>query len=93
MNQRAAFDETVALAAASGMQSRTVLDPSLSFDHLLDMQERIARGEFSESKLGRWLGWAQAALVAANVGVGLEDVKQINLRHADDALSQDVGGS
>lgn len=79
MNQRAAFDETVELAIISGMVGRG----SLSFSHLREMQKTIAEGNFSESKLGRWLGWAQASLVAANVGVTLEDVKQINLRHAD----------
>lgn len=81
MNQRAAFDETVALAERVGMPE--LAGSSLGLAHLRDMQERI--GGFSEGKLGRWLGWAQAALVAANVGVGLEDVKQINLRHAGGA--------
>ncbi len=85
MNQRAAFDETVNLAVEKGMP--TLSGSSLGLAHLRDMQQRIWTSEFSESKLGRWLGWAQAALVAANVGVGLEDVKQINLRHASDDVA------
>lgn len=82
MNQRAAFAETIELAEQSGMGYRHPMDESLGLDHLRDMQSRITP-EFSEAKLGRWLGWAQAALVAARVGVTLEDVKQINLRHAE----------
>jgi hypothetical protein len=81
MNQHAAFDETVNIAYKSDMPEGD-LDNPLSLAHLLDMQERITP-EFSDAKLGRWLGWAQAALVAANVGVTLDDVKQINLRHSD----------
>jgi hypothetical protein len=77
MNQRAAFDETVALAVEREMRG----EGSLGLDHLLDMQARVHLGQFSEAKLGRWLGWAQAALVDANVGVSLEDVEQINHRH------------
>ena len=53
----------------------------LGLAHLRSMAERITP-EFSESKLGRWLGWAQCALVASGVGVTLDDVKRINLRHA-----------
>lgn len=81
MNQLAAFDETLALAVERGMPDFTGQRDSLGLAHLEAMRERITTN-FSEGKLGRWLGWAQAALVAANVGVTLEDVKQINLRHS-----------
>lgn len=85
MNQRAAFDETVALAIEKGMHPWVSSgQESLGLNHLLSMQTKINEGTFSEPKLGRWLGWAQAALVAANVGVSLEDVKAINLRHEPD---------
>ena len=80
MNQRAAFDETVTLAKNLGMPE--LPGSSLGLEHLRDMQTRIT-DDFSEAKLGRWLGWAQAALVAANVGASLEAVKQINLSHSD----------
>lgn len=78
MDQRAAFDATVELAEAKGMPR--FLGGSISLNHLFDMQSRIT-DDFSDAKLGRWLGWAQAALVAANVGVTLEDMKQLNLSH------------
>lgn len=79
MNQRAAFAETVALAENKEMPY--LIGTSLGLSQLKDMQRRIT-DEFSEAKLGRWLGWAQAALVAANVGVTLEDVKQINVSYS-----------
>ena len=81
MNQRAAFKETLQLAIASAMPEGDPADP-LSLAHLREMWFRLD-DNFSDAKVGRWLGWAQAALVAAGVGVTLEDVKQINLRHAD----------
>lgn len=81
MNQREAFDDTLALAAKMGMPA--LPDSSLGFAHMKDMRFRInLDGNFSDAKLGRWLGWAQAALVAANVGVTLEDVKAINRKHS-----------
>lgn len=79
MNQRAAFLETVRLAIDLGMPEEP--DTTLGLAHMRDMLTRI-RADFSEAKLGRWLGWAQCALVAANVGVTLEDVKRINMRHS-----------
>ena len=77
MNQREAFRETVALAAARGMPDHG--GAGLDLSHLRSMHGRIT-DDFSEAKLGRWLGWAQCALVAANVGVTLDDVKDINRR-------------
>jgi hypothetical protein len=76
MNQRKAFDDTVALAIERGMPMNEGSDIGLA--HLLDMQQRITP-DFSEAKLGRWLGWAQCALVAACVEVTLDDVKHINM--------------
>lgn len=81
MNQVRAFQDTVALAEDSEMPHLPGSD--LGLDHLEAMLKTVHSESFSPSKLGRWLGWAQAALVAADVGVTLEDVKQINLRHAD----------
>ena len=83
MNQRAAFRETLQLAIASAMPEGDPEDP-LSLAHLRDMGKRIRQVEFSDAKLGRWLGWAQCALVAADVGVTLEDVKRINLKWAEE---------
>lgn len=80
MDQRAAFADTVNLAERVGMAEMP--GSSLGLEHLRAMKIRIDDEEFSEAKLGRWLGWAQAALVAAGVGVDLEDVKRINLGRA-----------
>lgn len=78
MDMLAAFDETISLAQARGM-----VEPreGLSLAHLRDMRTRIAPS-FSRSKLGRWLGWAQCAVVASGVAT-LEEMKEINKRHAD----------
>lgn len=80
MNQVAAFDETLALAEERGMPE--LPGSSVGLAHMREMRGRI-QDSFSDAKLGRWLGWAQAMLVAADTGLTLEDVKQINLRHAD----------
>lgn len=80
MNQRKAFIETVDLAIDRGMPENPHLDTGL--DHLMDMEDAISRHpEWSESKVGRWLGWAQCAVVCAGIAT-LEEVKQINLRNA-----------
>lgn len=50
----------------------------LSQGHVEDMLERIESGEITEEKAHRWLGWAQAACVAAGAGT-LDDMKAINL--------------
>jgi hypothetical protein len=77
MNQFAAFDETIEKAKELGMPMLEGTNEGL--EHLLDMQARI-RVDFSPSKLGRWLGWAQSALFYAKVGFTLEDAKQINMK-------------
>jgi hypothetical protein len=79
VNQKAAFVETVAIATDLGMPNNP--GTALGLDHLRDMLSRFGP-DFSEAKLGRWLGWAQCALVAANVGFTLDDAKALNMRHA-----------
>lgn len=82
MNQLEAFRETIALAERKGMPP----DPETSrgLAHLRRMLEQVEAGVFSPAKLGRWLGWAQCAVVAACPDVTLEDMKAINRKHADD---------
>lgn len=85
MNQREAFRETLEIARANGLDNCNSDYPELDYTHLLDMYNRIiaadAAGEpFSETKIGRWLGWAQACVVM-NGGGDLEDMKEINKRH------------
>lgn len=84
MNQLEAFRDTLSLIREKMKpdQSRNFLDDSLTLEHLEDMFQRIEPG-FSASKLGRWLGWAQAAAVSMGIGLTLEDMKAINTRHAN----------
>lgn len=78
MDQKTAFRETVVLAGKLHMPE--LPGNPLGFGHLIDMQTKILSEDFPEDKLGRWLGWAQCALVAAEVGATMEDMRQINLR-------------
>ena len=78
MNMRAAFHDTLMLAVERRMQGPDT--GPLSFPHILYMQRRVD-ASFSEAKLGRWLGWAQAAVVASGCAT-LDDMKEINRRHA-----------
>lgn len=94
MNQRLAFYDTVELARKRRMWMRSVEGGptgELSYAHISDMYRRVTP-LFSESKLGRWLGWAQAAVVASGVAT-LEEMKAINQKYADDDLSTDLEGA
>lgn len=84
MDQMGAFRETVEIAERLGMSDT---DDALGLSHLRDMLKRAEENEYSGSKLGRWLGWAQCALVASGVGFTLEDAKTLNLRHSADVPS------
>ncbi|SLJ67445.1 Uncharacterised protein [Mycobacteroides abscessus subsp. abscessus] len=55
------------------------VNPTRNADGTL-MQMRIRAQNMEGSKLGRWLGWAQCAVVAAGVGLTLDDMKTINQR-------------
>lgn len=80
MNQQEALRETVKLAVDHGMALDR--DGHLGLYHLKEMLHAVDRGDFSDAKLGRWLGWAQCA-VAANIGLTLDDMKRINRRWSD----------
>jgi hypothetical protein len=77
---------------ASGSEQMMIekLDPSLQPEHVremllvmkADVNPQDTEKSFSDGKLGRWLGWAQAAVVAMGAGT-LEDMKTINKRCAD----------
>jgi hypothetical protein len=56
---------------------------SLGLRHLRSMYQQAQAGDFSDAKLGRWLGWAQCAVVAARIGLTLDDMKDINRSHED----------
>ncbi|QRY43163.1 hypothetical protein JVX93_21705 [Mycolicibacterium boenickei] len=80
MNQLAAFNDTISLAEQRGMPEHR---GELGLAHLRSMYDQAVSSDFSDAKLGRWLGWAQCAVVASSIGVTLEDMKQINLRHSE----------
>lgn len=82
MNQRRALRETVELAEQQGMPELPGSD--LGLGHLRSMVETVEKSDFSDAKLGRWLGWAQCAVGAAHVGVTLADMKELNMRCATD---------
>lgn len=85
MNQREAFRETLELARNAGMDMVESDNPDLDYPHLVDMWDRIQTNpDMSEAKLGRWLGWAQAAVVSADIGLTLTDMKLLNQKWADD---------
>ena len=79
MNQIGAFRETLILANERGMPLNPGSDTGL--DHLQDMWRKIDIGGFSAGKLGRWLGWAQCAVVTSGVAT-LEEMKEINRKYA-----------
>jgi hypothetical protein len=85
MNQLAALRDTVALAERCGMPEMP--GSELGLGHLRSMLATVTASNFSAAKLGRWLGWAQCAVVAANVGIPLDDMKALNQRHTDDATA------
>lgn len=87
MNQREAFAETIEAAERAGMPALPGSPRGLA--HLKDMFGRL-QPSFSEAKVGRWLGWAQCAVEGSGVGLTLEDMKQINMRWADDGAESDL---
>ena len=83
MNQVEAFVDTLTLAQERGMADCDFEVESVNYWHLQDMLEQIKTEpeRFSEAKLGRWLGWAQCAVVAGMYAT-LDEMKQINQRHS-----------
>lgn len=79
MDQIAAFEDTVRLAESRRMPE--LPGNSLGLDHLREMLSEVKSGQFEPGKLGRWLGWAQCAAVAADIGLTLEDMRIINIAH------------
>lgn len=83
MNMIGAAEKTMELAKAHDMELLSSDIPELDFPHLQEMLEKMKDGDMSPTKLGRWLGWMQAAVVAAQIGITLEDMKNINKQFAD----------
>lgn len=84
MNMIKAFAETLELARENGMPAMIgKANRGLDYQHLTEMYNKIkaAPDVYSDAKLGRWLGWAQCAVVAAKCGT-LDQMKEINRRNA-----------
>lgn len=89
MDQVKAARETIELIRNRAQSIE--LPDSLSLPHLLDMVQQMEAdenpqgGKFSVGKLGRWLGWIQAAATALGV-LSLDEAKEINKRNSCSAL-------
>lgn len=87
MNQLQAMRDTLRAAETTWEMSETFRrpDPELTLDHARDMLRRIEEdpNSFSSSKRGRWLGWMQAAAVAAGA-LSLARCKEINKANEKD---------
>ncbi len=90
MNQLQALRDTVRIAQERGMPELPGTD--IGLEHLRHMADIAESSAFSPAKLGRWLGWAQCALVASNIGVTLEEMKALNLRHSTGPRSTPTPG-
>jgi hypothetical protein len=67
---------------AGAWKSTYITHTSLGLNHIIDMHVSIKTEEMSDTKLCRWLGWMQAAIVSWGIAT-LEDMKEINKRNAD----------
>ena len=88
MDMVAAARDTLALAREHDLDDISSDTEELDYPHLVQMlHEMESKPEkFSPAKMGRWLGWMQAAVVAQSCGaISLEDMKQINKNNANDA--------
>lgn len=88
MNMLGAANETMALAREVLTKTPDEKLPiSFSLSHLEDMLHAMGTGSMSKAKMGRWLGWMQAAVVAGASMNGhrgyitLDTMKEINKRH------------
>jgi hypothetical protein len=83
VNQLQAFRDTLALVDERDMAYCEFETPEVNYSHLQDMLQRIENdpSQFSEAKLGRWLGYVQGVIVATDYGT-LEEMKQINKRNS-----------
>jgi hypothetical protein len=79
MDIRKAIDETMEFAEKLTESRHCPYD--LSKEHLREMHAKITSDmSMSDTKLCRWLGWMQAAIVSWGVA-DLNDMKAINMRN------------
>jgi len=81
MDMIGAMRATLELARRYDLDMLSSDIPSSDYDNLESMLDRVMSNpaEFSEAKLGRWLGWMQACVVINSCGgITLEDMKSLN---------------
>jgi hypothetical protein len=78
-----AFEATMQLAYDRDYENVSFDEVGVDFGHFQSMFRKITEGDFSEAKLGRWLGYLQGVLVA-NQCLTLEECKALNAQYADD---------
>src|SRR5271170_4292428 len=83
MNAMKAMEQTVKFAFDRGMKT----GGCLGYDHIAGMVIKMQSGNFSYGKQCRWLGWMQAAVVAAGCA-DLEDMKAINKLNSADEVAK-----
>lgn len=66
-----------------------LLEGDLSKTHCQEIYDYMENNlnEMSPAKIGRWLGWMQAAACASG-GIGLEDLKELNRQCSHDWVKQ-----
>lgn len=81
MDQRRATQLTANIAELQWRNWRIPACPELSYEHIQEMNDKIQdpESEMSDTKIGRWLGWMQAAVVAQTYPyTSLETMKNLN---------------
>ncbi len=77
MNQLHAMRDTIDLVSKRGYPPGLDQEGDISMSHIAEMYVKMSQGEFSDAKMGRWLGWAQGVLCARGI-LTLEECKEIN---------------
>lgn len=84
MSMIRAMQATLELARERDYQFIEFEQPGVDYEHLVSMYNRVIAepDQFSEGKLGRWLGYMQGVLVA-NDTCTLDEMKELNKRFED----------
>lgn len=79
-----AMGATLGFAYARGYENIIFEEVGVDYEHLKSMLDRVVENpkDFSEGRLGLWLGYMQGVLVANATGT-LEEMKELNRRFAD----------
>lgn len=86
MNVMNAMEDTMLVAKAHIHRHAQQTVPAtvlMEYEHLIHMRDKMRSTPMSYGKMNRWLGWMQATVVSWGHST-LEDMKDINSRHAGD---------